>query len=80
MLRLTRDDEQEQGPESYLFPAAAARLLGKRNGPDGAVADRGTCDAARQVEAALREVERRFERLRDLAGVIGGDPDRPRAA
>jgi hypothetical protein len=80
MLRLTYHDDQEAVSDSYPFPAAAARMLGRRVPARSAHADRGACEAARRVEAAMREVERRFERLKDLAGYIGGDPDRPRAA
>jgi len=80
MLRLTDDQYQDQTPDSYLFPADAARMLGNKVADRKSTSDRGSCDAARQVEAAMREVERRFERLRNLAGYIDGDPDRPRAA
>ena len=80
MLRLTRDEGRDEAPDSYLFPAAAVRMLGKELNPQDTPLDFASCDAARQVEIALREVERRFERLKDLAGSIGGDPDRPRAA
>ena len=80
MLRFTRDIQDDEQPESYPFPAAAARMLGRRVPARGAETDRGACEAARRVEQAMREVERRFERLKDLAGYIGGDPDRPRAA
>lgn len=80
MLRLTSDDRQDDTPDSYPFPAAAARMLGSRVAERRAASDRGTCDAARRVEAAMREVELRFERLRNLAGWVDTDPDRPRAA
>jgi hypothetical protein len=46
----------------------------------GAPTDRGSCDAARRVENALKDVELKFERLRELMGHADPDPDRPRAA
>ena len=83
MLRLTYDDRHEQQdptPDSYLFPTEAARYLRRGNRFESAPTDTGTCDAARRVERAMREVELRFDRLRGLFGTTGGDPDRPRAA
>jgi hypothetical protein len=78
MLRLTRDDYDDL-PESYPFPVDEARAIATRVA-GAQEADRGSCDAARRVEDALRDVELNFERLRDLMGYIEDDPDRPRAA
>jgi hypothetical protein len=78
MLRLTRD-EFEDLPETYPFPIEEARAISTRV-EAGQETDGGACDAARRVEDALRNVELNFERLRELMGYIGGDPDRPRAA
>jgi hypothetical protein len=86
MLRLAYYDDE---PDTYRFPAEAARLL--RNGwtdparpaparPGDAHPDRDSSEAARRVEAAMKEVELRFSRLRDLMGFPEEDPDRPRAA
>jgi hypothetical protein len=63
------------------FPSLAARRL--RIGHVDAVRapiDRGDSEAARRVEAAMKEVELRFDRLKDLMGFSDPDPDRPRAA
>jgi hypothetical protein len=77
MLRLTTYNDD--APETYIFPVAEARAMATRI-DEGAPTDRASCDAARRVEAALRDVELKFERLRDLMGHTDPDPDRPRAA
>ena len=77
MLRLTTYNDEP--PETYIFPVAEARAMSTPVRPS-APTDSGSCDAARRVEAALRDVELKFERLRDLMGHTDPDPDRPRAA
>jgi hypothetical protein len=80
MLRLTRDDFDDI-PENYEFPVDEARAIATRLPQAfGPATDRGACDAARQVEAALLDVELRFARIREIAGYINNDPDRPTAA
>jgi hypothetical protein len=79
MLRLTAHDRDDDA--TLIFPAQAARFL--RSGlveSDDASCDAGSIDAAKQVEAAMKEVELRFENLRSLLGFPGDDWDRPRAA
>jgi hypothetical protein len=79
MLRLTNYDDD--APETFLFPVAEARAMATRvEQAPAQPGDRGACDAARRVEDALRDVELKFERLRDLMGYGEPDPDRPRAA
>ena len=81
MLKLTnvqRDEEEIR--DSYPFPTEAARYLKRGNRWESAPTDPGTCDAARRVERALREVEQRFGRLKLIAGYQEPDPDLPRAA
>lgn len=73
MLKLAEYDNFEEGPQPLPFPSPAERALMDAT-------DRGTCEAARRVERALRNVELNFERMRDLMGVGPDDPDRPRAA
>lgn len=77
MLRLNRDDYDDI-PETYPFPVDEARAIATR--VEGPSTDRGACDAARIVEDALRNVELKFDRLRDIMGYGDDDPDRPRAA
>jgi len=80
MLRLTADYRDDE-PESLPFPTEAARFLRNRYmDADAVPADRGSSDAARRVEAAMKEVELRFDRLRELMGFTDDEPDRPRAA
>jgi hypothetical protein len=77
MLRLTHAEDTREPREVLPFPSEAARFL--RNGTVPARSpDRGACDAARRVEAAMADVERRFARLRLM--VDGPDNNRPRAA
>lgn len=73
MLRLADYDNFEELPEPLPFPTEEERALLQAT-------DRGTCEAARRVEIALKDVELKFERLRDLMGFTPDDPDRPRAA
>ena len=81
MLKLTANRGDDEGiPESYPFPAEAARYLKRGNRWETAPTDKGTCDAAHRVERALREVEQRFNRLKLIVGSINPDPDLPRAA
>ena len=70
MLKLADYDD---APEPLPFPGPEERALLEAT-------DHGTCAAARQVEIALRDVELKFERLRELMGYGPEDPDRPRAA
>ncbi len=79
MLRLTRDESNDEIPDTYAFPVDEARAIATRV-ESGPAADRGACDAARIVEDALRNVELKFERLRAIMGYGDEDPDRPRAA
>ena len=81
MLKLTNNqrwDDEDEIRDSIPFPVEAARYLKRGNRWESAPTDSGTCDAARRVERALREVERHFGRLRLIAG--DPDPDLPRAA
>jgi hypothetical protein len=78
MLRLTRDDNEDI-PDTFLFPVDEARAMATRI-QEAPATDRGACEAALRVEDALRNVELKFERLRELMGYIDEDPDRPRAA
>lgn len=82
MLKLTNDQrwDDEEIRDSYPFPAEAARRLKRGNRWENAPTDSGTCDAARQVERALRVVEQRFGRLRLIIEQGDPDPDLPRAA
>jgi|GraSoiStandDraft_4_1057263.scaffolds.fasta_scaffold599809_2 hypothetical protein len=78
-MKLTpRERKPGREPREVLpFPTEAARSLRKTAGKP----DRAACDAARKVEAAMAEVERRFQRLRLLIDdTPGDDGDRPRAA
>jgi hypothetical protein len=73
MLKLAEYDNFEEAPEPLPFPGPTERAMLE-------AADHGTCEAARRVERALRDVELRFDRMRDLMGFGPEDPDRPRAA
>ena len=73
MLKLAEYDNFEEAPEPLPFPSAAELAMLE-------AADRGTCEAARRVERALRNVELNFDRVRELMGIGPDDPDRPRAA
>jgi hypothetical protein len=73
MLKLAEYDNFEDVPAPLPFPGPAERALLQAT-------DRGTCEAARRVEKAMREVDLNFERLRELMGYAPDDPDRPRAA
>jgi hypothetical protein len=80
MLKLTRYNDDDRS-DSLPFPSEAARLLRSRLvDAVRAPIDRGSSEAARRVEAAMKEVELRFDRLKDLMGFSDPDPDRPRAA
>lgn len=77
MLKLTAYDRDDE--PALIFPTQAARFL--RSGfvdSTDAEDDSGAMDAAKRVEAAMKEVELRFENLRNLMGFP--DEDRPRAA
>ena len=82
MLKLTYHPGRDDEPRSLRFPVDAARFLRSGHVEQEAVpADRGSCDAARRVEAAMKEVELRFSNLRTLLGYTDEpDPDRPCAA
>ncbi len=80
MLRLTDHDPYDDIPESFKFPAEAARHLGRGRRADDAPIDRGSASAARRVEQAMRSVEQRFKLVREALGFPESDPDRPRAA
>lgn len=73
MIKLADYDMFEDAPASLPFPSPAERAMLE-------AADRGTCEAARRVERALRNVELNFERMREVMGIGPDDPDRPRAA
>jgi hypothetical protein len=79
MLRLTRDDDHEDIPETYRFPVDEARAIATRVRATAGT-DTGSNAAARRVEDALHQVELRFDRLREIMGYTDEDPDRPRAA
>lgn len=77
MLKLTAYDRDEE--PALIFPSEAARFLRSSLVESPADSDDpGAMDAARRVEAAMKEVELRFENLRTLLGFP--DEDRPRAA
>ena len=80
MLRLTQHETSDDLPESYPFPAQAARLLRRGNRFEEAPVDPGASTAARRVEQAMRRVEMRFKDVREALGFGESDPDRPRAA
>lgn len=77
MLRLTHPIETREPRDVLPFPTEAAKFL-RNSAIPGRSPDRGACDAARRVEAAMADVERRFGRLRLL--VESPDDDRPKAA
>jgi hypothetical protein len=79
MLKLTRTEEVEDVRDVLPFPTEAVRKLGWGVQPGRVPTDRGACDAARRVEAAMAAVERKFARLK-LIVEQGDDNDRPRAA
>jgi hypothetical protein len=78
MLRLHNDDFDDI-PETYPFPVEESRAISTRVATIDVDTDRGTCEAARRVEAALRGVELKLDSLRAIMG-YDQDPDRPRAA
>ena len=73
MLKLADYENFDSGPTPLPFPTEEERAMLKAT-------DTGACAAAHRVERALKDVELRFERLRDLMGYSPTDPDRPRAA
>jgi hypothetical protein len=76
MLKLIYSDEQQDEPETLLFPIDALRRLGAGFGPT--VPGRAAHpDPLRCVEDALEQVESGFARLR---AHFENDDDRPRAA
>ena len=77
MLKLTPREFDREPRDVLPFPADAVRQIGWSH--HAGRPDPGACDAARRVEAAMAEVERRFGRLR-LILTDDGDDDRPRAA
>jgi hypothetical protein len=79
MFKLT--DPYREPRDVLPFPSEAVREFGwgmRSARPRKHHPDRGACDAARRVEAAMAEVERRFDRLRLI--VESQDDDRPKAA
>ena len=79
MLKLTHPDETRDPRDVLRFPSEAARFLNNSRIP-GRSPDRAACAAARKVEAAMAEVERRFARLRLVLETPEDGNDRPRAA
>jgi hypothetical protein len=74
MMKLTPRDRDREPRDVLPFPSEALRRLHAGRVPT----DREACDAARRVELAMADVQRRFSRLRLM--IERGDDDRPRAA
>lgn len=73
MRRLKFHADQEP-PESLPFPGVRSQ----RPVRETRSTEQPTPDAIRMVEDAMRDAQRKFDRLREMLGY--GDTDRPRAA
>ena len=78
MFKLTEPDPYREPRDVLPFPSEAVREFGWGMPRARTRPDKGACAAARRVEAAMAEVERRFGRLRIL--LENPDGDRPKAA
>jgi hypothetical protein len=80
MFRLTEPEPYREPRDVLPFPSEAVREFGwgARPARRKSHPDPDACDAARRVESAMADVERRFARLRLL--IEPPTDDRPKAA